>query len=194
MEIFLEKEDIEKYFNLKINNQKQFKDNLKFISKRNFDLLSTKDISQFDFEFKLCENSFDLNDKDEMVVNDILKYFGLNKLHNSRIIMNVRSFLQYLNKNNLLKLFIENFSYYREYKKLTEEKVHGLIKFIGSSEENYEDGIWKCENYERKFEQIKQTHKKMLGHKNNNSNLDFVDVKFEIERNFKTLNNERKIG
>lgn len=160
MEIFFEKEDFEKYQNLKADNQKLIKNNLEIILKTNFELLSTHELSNVDFKFKINrqnDKNFEAIEKEVSI--SMQEYFGLSELNNFRLFAKLNQFIKHLEKNSQIDFFQRNFYYYQKYKEMTGQTQHSFQRFIGDSDKNYEDGIWLSENFKHKLKQFESNQK-----------------------------------
>lgn len=157
IENIIEENDFLKYKKLKVENQKLIIENLKTILKRNFDLLSINDLSQVEFGIKFRrEIDVNLKDLEVKVTNDIHNYFGLKELNNLRLLKKVDEFVTYLSQSNQIDFYNENFSYYQQYKDMTGQTQHGIEKFIGKKEMNYQDGAWQLENFKNKVKHFEK--------------------------------------
>ena len=98
-----------------------------------------------------------VNDNVNDSVNEIAKYFGFNELNNFDKISIISNFINLLVTNKNLDYFKTQFEFYKKYKKLADEKIHGFEKFIGYNSDNIDIkvGAWNAENWQDKFDKFK---------------------------------------
>jgi hypothetical protein len=166
MELFFEKNDFENFENLDPHKQSLIKENLQKILRENFNLFMEQDFSEKEYEIRVKDSDED-NVEECQIQSDlesqVLNYFGINELNNYRLFAKVRKFLNFLGKQT--PVFEQNFWFYSKYKEMTGEHIHSLERFIGTPEENYQDGAWCSVNYKKKLRQFENNQKKKL--KNN---------------------------
>jgi len=83
---------------------------------------------------------------------EVLDYFGFSEMNDFPRLRDATTMLNVLKSTDRLNRFIEQFSAYREYKSLTQERTHGFKAFLGSIEQNFEDGGWNSNNWAKKLE------------------------------------------
>jgi hypothetical protein len=84
----------------------------------------------------------------------ILSLFGFNSSNKDKYQMTL-SFINTIKKQGLYEEFLRKFDSYKEYKKLSEEKLHGFKNFFGSESNNYKEGGWNQDNWEYKLKMLK---------------------------------------
>ena len=175
---FFNKKELFKYQILDENRKDIFNRNLKHLISLNFDLWTKKDISNEEHPSKLgIRKDCDFHAYEKKVVNNILNYFGLKELKNNLLLDNVNQFVKFLSESNDLEFFDHNFSYYKEFKKISGEHSHrNLEVFLGKPKNNYEDGAWKSDDFRKRLELYKIKH----GQKGKNGKPDLSGAKLRI--------------
>ena len=72
------------------------------------------------------------------------------------------TFLEDIEKQNKMDLFKERFDAYIKYKKISGEKTHNLVSFLGTKPQNFLDGGWNANNWTKKLESISKINKSIL--------------------------------
>lgn len=151
MDILLKIFEPEKVEKLSKENIKHIERNLNLILQKNFHEIAFHDLNNSNFSLQIQENE---HKKKENILATIYEFFGINELNNFRLFAITEEFVDFLMNTSQIKSFEENFFYYTKYKELTNEKLHGFPKFIGTPDQNYENGIWKSENYKTKIKRL----------------------------------------
>ena len=160
---FFEKRDFFKYQKLDRYGQKLFRENLKLLIKKNFDLLSQKDLSQVNFEIKFRAPKIPNNAKvgiEQDIVLDILSFFGFDIDKDVEKKIQVENFIKVLLESNQIDHFKKQFEAYKKYKTDTCGIVHGFSSFLGDRNKKYQDGGWNSENWEFKLKNIPNKNSK----------------------------------
>lgn len=122
------------------------------------------------FSFKNISNSNYFND-----AKKICDFFGFDLEINPDKYLICIEFIKKIQKLDKLELFKEMFGAYIKYKKISGEKTHSLITFLGSKSDSFEDGGWNANNWTKKLENIsKETTNKIQPGQHISENLKYT--------------------
>jgi hypothetical protein len=87
----------------------------------------------------------------EHIQKSVCEFFGITELKNPKTFFLIALFSHHVFQTGNEKLFEQAFADYRKYKLTTNERLHNVESFLGSSEQHFEDGKWNSENWENKL-------------------------------------------
>jgi len=85
------------------------------------------------------------------LVNGLMAYFGFNQMNNPDKLSKCSIFINILMNTSRADYFNQQFEAYKTYKKSTGQQVHSFPRFIGSTDEDFNDGGWNQENWVQKL-------------------------------------------
>lgn len=84
----------------------------------------------------------------------ILEYFGFTEMRNPDKLQAIATFLNILNTDQKIEMFVEQFESYKTYKEKSTTAKHAFPNFLGHIENRYLDGGWNQENWSAKLETL----------------------------------------
>lgn len=100
----------------------------------------------------------------EHITKEVCEFFAINEQKNYRQVVEVDNFITKLFLNDRGEFFYTQFQEYKNYKKVSGERIHSLINFMGKPENDYEDGGWQSDNYENKLKAIQNKGQPVLSY------------------------------
>jgi len=94
------------------------------------------------------------NNDDVIVVKSIMDYYSFNELNNFDKLRSISQFVFVLHSHSKLDQFISQFDAYKKFKEQSKQIKHGFKSFIGTIENNFEDGGWCAENWLAKLSDL----------------------------------------
>lgn len=85
------------------------------------------------------------------LIENILRYFGASTDVMGAVFARVTAFVEkfhYTGQIEKIKTILEK---YQEYKARSQERIHGIDKWIGTPVNHYQDGVWAMNNWEQKL-------------------------------------------
>lgn len=96
-----------------------------------------------------------ITDRDPVLENSVLTFFGFNELAHFDKVKTVSAFCITLKKQNKYENFKKQFEAYKAYKAIVGFK-HTFQNFIGEQSERFEKGKWNSENWTLKLQEEKE--------------------------------------
>lgn len=97
-------------------------------------------------------------EKKKLLINALVDEFGFSEMKFANHQKVIFAFVTLLFERKESEHFIEQMRDYKEYKKLSREKLHGWRALIGTQENRFEDGAWNLENWADKTLKLKNNH------------------------------------
>ena len=88
------------------------------------------------------------------IVNSILTYYSFTEGANFDKFRIASQFVHMLHSDSKLDQFISQFDAYKKFKEQSKQIKHGFKSFIGTIENNFEDGGWCAENWQAKLNDL----------------------------------------
>lgn len=92
----------------------------------------------------VTRESIDLTEK-------ILDYFGASTDVMGPAYSKVIAFIEKFHYSGKIEKIAAVFAAYKEYKTRSDERIHGIEKWIGTPENHFQDGVWALNNWEQKL-------------------------------------------
>ncbi len=134
---------------------------------------------QFDDHIIYNDKKENISDVLMKIKNEINIFFRKDNLNNQYLDGKLLNFLEWLSKKKEIENFKSQFAAYKKYKEATGERVHSILSFIGSPENEYHDGGWCSENWGEKFKQYKFNKHGKYNKRNSSINSRFRAEKIE---------------
>lgn len=90
---------------------------------------------------------------------DVSKFFGISEVNQAKVFFKIVSFLEFLEKKENLAHFLNQFSSYKKLKQESGQELHRIDNYLGTFENEYQDGKWNSENWEHQYNLFKNKNK-----------------------------------
>ena len=90
----------------------------------------------------------------QSITKNLMAYFGFNEQVNFDKLRTCSQFVKVLSSQNRIEYFSDQFKAYQSYKEESKQIKHSFPRFLGTIENNFDDGGWNAENWVKKLEDI----------------------------------------